>query len=458
MLCKEALRFTHAYTTSIQPAAAMGSLLSGSYPYNHGLHRSFDRIRSKEKLLSEIADNQGYRTSFFSGSPSIMKKTGLSKGFDFFDDLSFLDRKNYMNTFKRQSDLALNWIANEKQPFFSVIYNSELESLNDTETDVTAFEKLDENLAAFFSSLKEKNLWESSYIVVLGLQGASGYSRPNETLMSNLHSENTNISLFIKPPRQKGDDGVSWKVDTTINLADVGWSLMKTLDENYLKPIDEYLLTLDFSYLWKNKTDPDFDSTERKILIEAVNPWANDTETRFAILMGNLVYIENQTDELFNSLNDGLETIDISSSATPMQNDFKNENRKLANSLRSMTRQNPWVHFKTDVDDWVNSNRDYWTKPNERTKIFSAETERFDKTREKQPLTVLLFQNLLATNRQEVLKQLKLKLDPTRPQAERDAYFEEARRQSINLSLENLWGLWGHNKIWNQSLVIKEYQ
>src|SRR6476620_7886720 len=37
-LCQESIRYTNAYTTSTQPAAAMGSFLTGAYPYNHSLH------------------------------------------------------------------------------------------------------------------------------------------------------------------------------------------------------------------------------------------------------------------------------------------------------------------------------------------------------------------------------------------------------------------------------------
>lgn len=458
VLCKEALRFTHAYTTSIQPAAAVGSLLSGSYPYRHGLHRSYSRIYSKQKLLSEIAANQGYRTSFFSGSPEIMKKTGLAKGFDLFDDLSFLDKKNYINTFKFQTDIALNWISNSPRSFLTVIHNSELESLSDAEADVTTLEKLDENLAHFFTSLKERNLWESNYVVVLGLQGASDYNRPNETSMSNLHSENTNIPLFVKPPRQKGDDGISWKIDSFVTTADLGWSLIKTIDEEFLKPIDEFLAIEDFSYLWKNPTHQPENTPERRILVETVNPWSSAIETRYAILYGHFVYIENQSDELFNSLTDGLETIDISVNATSSQNDFKNENRKIISTIREQTNQSSWKHYKTDLDEWIESNRKYWSDPNSRPALLEAEFARYEKTEVRQPLTALLVQNLLVTNRQEALKKLNLKLDPARPQSERDAYFEEARRQSMNLALENLWGLWGKNKAWNQSSVIKEYQ
>lgn len=456
-LCKEALRFTHAYTTSTQPAAALGSLLTGSYPYVHGLHRSNGRIKSKYKLLSELAEAQGYRTAFLSSSPSIMKKTGLSKGFDIFDDVTFLDKKNFLTPFKRQAEMLLQWLANNEQPFLAVIYNSELQSLSDAEADSTTFEKLDENLSVFFNELKSKGLWETSYVVVLGTQGESDYSRVDETHISNLHSENTNISMFVKPPRQKGDDGMKWKVDTFVNTADLGWSLMKTIDSGFLKSTEDIFPQLDFSDLWKkNSMAPN--SVERKLLVEATNPWADGIETRYAVLQGNLVYIEAQTDQLFNSLNDGLETIDISISATTSQNDFKNENRKILSSIRANTNQNAWTHYKTDLDEWISANRDYWSEPNSRPEILENEINRYKKTRIKQPLTALLVQNLTTSNKLETLRQLGLKIDAQKSQAEKESFFEESRRQSLNLALENIWCLWGKNKSWIQSTVIKEYQ
>jgi hypothetical protein len=458
ILCKEAMRFTHAYTTSVQPAAAVGSLLSGSYPYVHGLHRSWGRIQPQEKLLSEIADSQGYRTSFFSGSPAIMKKTGLSRGFDSFDDLSFLDKRNYITPFSKQAEAAFNWMTDSDQPFLTVIYSSELESLNDAEADVTTLEKFDESLAGFFSDLKRKDLWESSYVIVLGLQGVSDYSRPDETVMSNLHSENTNITMFVKPPRRKGDEGMNWKIDTFVTTADLGWSLIQTIDDDFFKQPDELFPALDFSNLWKKTNETSAVNDERNILIETVNPWADGIETRYAILQGNLVYVESQNDELFNSLNDGLETIDISSAATSTQTDFKTENRKLIATLRQKTKQDSWLHFKTEMDDWIESNRDYWSEPNSRPEIFEAELARYKKTKIKQPLTSLLVQNLTTTGKTEILKDLGLKIDAQKSATEKESYFEEARRQSMNLSLENLWGLWGKNKAWDQSTVIKEYQ
>jgi len=168
VLCQESLRFTHAYTPSTQPAAAIASLLTGLYPYEHQLHRSFDRLSIKANSLAEIATAKNYRTSFWSGSPSILKKTGLSRGFDLFDDFSFLDKKNYFNTLKSQSDFFLNWARESHEPFFSVLYNSELENISEGESEITNFEKFDEKLAVFFEELKNNQLWEQNYIIVTG--------------------------------------------------------------------------------------------------------------------------------------------------------------------------------------------------------------------------------------------------------------------------------------------------
>jgi hypothetical protein len=460
LLCKEALRFTHAYTTSTQSAAALGSILSGSYPYTHQLHRSLDRIHSKQKLLSELADQKNYRTSFLSGSPTILKKTGLSRGFDVFDDLSFLERKNYLSDFKIQSQTTLNWIKESSDPFFAILYNSELESLNEGQSEVSTFEKLDEKLSNFFSELKAQNQWENNFVIVVGLQGESDYSRPEDTMSSNLHSENTNVTLFIKPPRQMGDEGIHWKVDNPVNLADLGYSLMKTIEPTALITLDEHFSVLDFSYLWKkNETEPK-NLENRKLLIEAINPWCSALETRFAIVYKNFIYIESKIDELYNTLNDGLETINITRVATVIQNDFINENRIKLAALRALNFQSKWTEYKSENENLITTNREYWSKPNSRNALLESEFAHFKKTKISQPLTALMLQSFVTSNKLDQLKILGLKIDNKilNYEKEKENYYDEARRQSINLSIENAWAIWENNQNWVQSTFIKEYQ
>ena len=266
-LCQESIRFTNAFTTSTQTAAAMGSLLSGAYPYQHRLHRSFDRINPEQPLLQEFFKSANYRTSFWSGNPAILKKTGLSRGFDVFDDSSFLNQSMYSMNFKEQTILFRNWANESALPFFSVIYTSELESLNEGETQISSIENFDDKLGLFFNELKAANLWESNYVVVLGLQGKSEYNRPNESAFSNLHSENTNVALFVKPPRQKGDEGINWKIDGAVNLADLGYSLIKTINPLYTLIKDLRFPVWEFSGLWMKNENLSADS--RKLIVSS---------------------------------------------------------------------------------------------------------------------------------------------------------------------------------------------
>lgn len=452
ILCREALRFTHAYTTSTQSAAAMGSILTGLYPYEHKLHRSFDRIDYKVTQLQSIASEQGYRTAFWSGGPAILKKTGLSKDFDLFDDSTLLEKKNYSSSLKMQVEVFAAWSQESKLPYFATIYNSELENLNEGEAEISSFEKMDEILAQLFAELKYNKLWENNYVIVTGLQGQSIYNRLRETPFSNLHSENTNVLLFIKPPRQKGDEGINWKVDSPISLADLGYSLMRTIKTDYQNPIDLQFPVWDFSHLWlKNASRAEMSefnlNNPRHILLEAANTWKSQIETRFAVLYRNLVYLEDESNEVYNILTDGLETINLASS----QKDFIIDNQQELRLIRDQKSLTKWVDFRPAQYEYVLANREYWSKPNGRISLLENEIKNMSKTDAANPLSVIAVQTL-STKDKSLEKKLKLTA------AAKELLYNEARRQSLNLSLENIWGIWSPDQQWLQSDFIKEYQ
>lgn len=457
-LCGEGIRFTHAYTTSVQSAAAMGSILTGLYPLQHQLHRSFDRLAPGTKMIQDTADQMGYQTYFLSGSPTILKKTGLSSGFDIFDDSSFLERKSYFVDFKYQADKFLSLIQESSDPFFTVIYNSELEALNEGESQISSLEKLDEKFYKFFNDLKQKRLWDENYIIVVGLQGDPDNSRLEETAFSNLNSDNTKVNLFVKPPRYLSDDGLFWKMDSTISLADLGLSLWNTLNEKK-KPLANNIETkfpiVDFSSIWKTQ-NKNFPIAARKLLIEAANTWVDETSLRFAILYKNLVQIEAKKDLVFNTLTDGLESINIAS----QYKDFALENDQDIKTLRNQFKISLWDDYKPAWSDWVDLNREYWSKPNSRVSVLEKELLRIKKERKTQPLSAILAKHLVRTSRGAELQKikaidLKQKNVTERP---RIMTFENIKQQSLNLALENIWGLWHPNRRWLQSNVILDNQ
>jgi hypothetical protein len=434
-LCQESIRFTNAFTTSTQSAAALGSLLSGTYPYMNNLHRSFDRIHPNLPLLPEFFKQQGYRTSFWSAKPSVLKKTGLARGFDIFDDASFLSQPRYSMPFKEQLGLFENWASESDTAFFSVIYTSELESLNEGEAQISGLENFDEKLGQFFDLLKSKNMWESNYIIVVGLQGKSEYNRPFESVFSNLHTESTNIALFIKPPRQKGDEGINWKVDSTMTIADFGYSLIKTIKPDFKTIQDNIYPLVDYSRVWIKNSIESTVNPQRKIILEAANTWSQNMELRFALVFKNYLFLESEKNEFYNKLNDGLETIDL----IDEQSEIKTEDLKNLSTLRQNIGASKWINYRPPQYQWVLSNREYWAQPNNRAALFEVERKRLLKEKTSQPLSTLLIYFL-------------------NNKLEKDSLFEEARRNSYNLSLENIWGLWNQNRQWPQPDVKTENQ
>lgn len=317
MLCKESIRFTHAYTTSLQPAAAMGSVLTGHYPFQNKLHRSYDRIDSNIENVMALAKQKKMRTAFFSGSPHILKKTGLSDWVDHFDDSAALSNRNYFKSLKDQIEEFQDWQSNLNADFFSIIYNSELEIVNDLDGNV--IDRIDEQLYDFFQQLKEKKIWDTTHIILVGLNGKNDYSRLNETAFSNLHSENTQVTLLIKPPRQLGDEGINWKADDNVNLADLGYTLkcsFKPCPANSLP--DEMSLQFPQTNLQiysRNEQGPS-SAKNRKILIEAPATITSlkqvlSRQTRYALIMDNELYIEGLPPAYYNTLTDVLETTNL---------------------------------------------------------------------------------------------------------------------------------------------------
>lgn len=434
-LCKESIRFTNAYTTSIHSAAAMGSLLSGTYPFQHGLHRSFDRISSSKKLIQEFYKDRGYRTAFWSGKATILKKTGLSRGFELFDDFSLLNQLKYAMSFSEQSELFIIWALDSSKPFFSVIYNSEVESLNEGESQISNLENFDEKLGIFFNKLKEIGLWDSNYVIVIGLQGKSDYNRTNESIFSNLHTENSNVALFIKPPRDKGDEGIGWKSNAYITTADFGLSLIKTLVPNYQVAQNANFEIVDYSHFWKNNDIENLSTNSRKLVVETANTWKKNLELRYAIIDGNYLYIEGEKNQLFNKLTDGLETIDIAKTHAELVDTEFN----FISEIRKEISAGKWTDYQPSIYSAVLANREYWSNPNNRGQLFQNEKKRLTKEKQTQPLSSLLvyYEN---------------------PKLIKDELYDIARLNSYNLSLENIWGLWTSTKKWDQPKVTNEHQ
>jgi hypothetical protein len=238
VLCEESIRFTHAYTPSTLSAPALASLMTGLYPFQHKLHHNgVPGLNASLQTLAEAGIENGYRTAFFSGGPPVFKKTGLNQGFEIFDDNFSPSMQSLFKPFKKNIESFEKWLDQEvgSSPFIAVFYVPDLSFLETKtissggETRSQSFEsqleELDAQLLNLIRRLRKKEIWRDAVFVFTGLQGRSNVDRKNEIPPLNLHVENTQVPLFMKPPQKVRDSMLHWTVDRNVSLSDVGTTL-----------------------------------------------------------------------------------------------------------------------------------------------------------------------------------------------------------------------------------------
>ncbi|MES3038004.1 MAG: sulfatase-like hydrolase/transferase, partial [Bdellovibrionota bacterium] len=244
VLCREFIRFTHTYTPSLMAVPAMSSLLTGKYPIEHGVRHN-GQVLTQTRLVSELALQQGYRTAFFSGGAPVLRKSGLHRGFETFDDSLPTDGSDtYFKPFRKSLEHFKSWVKKEagSDAYFVVFYAPDLSYTDRVTQDQfgelrnrtfeSQLEEFGDGLAELFKFLKDQKRWDSTQIYFTSLNGRDVYSRGEEFLHLNLHSEMTQVPLFIKPAQKKRDEPSVWKVDQNVSLVDVGITIFDEFDAN----------------------------------------------------------------------------------------------------------------------------------------------------------------------------------------------------------------------------------
>ncbi len=120
-LTTQGLFFENAITTAPLTLPAHTSLLTGRYPYHHGVRDNAGAVDASELTLAEILKTNGYHTYAFVGGFPLDHRFGLNQGFDLYDDL-FPRQKNSSLDFRseRGADAVVSSVLQTKvvPPFF----------------------------------------------------------------------------------------------------------------------------------------------------------------------------------------------------------------------------------------------------------------------------------------------------------------------------------------------------
>ncbi|MFP5518550.1 MAG: sulfatase-like hydrolase/transferase [Bdellovibrionia bacterium] len=316
ILCAESIRFTHAYTPSLQSVPTLASLLTGLYPIEHGTRHNGQTLSASLDTNAEIAVKNGYRTAFFSGGAPVLRKTGLNQGFELFDDEFILSPQHIHRAVHKNINNFIDWLdESSAKRFFSFIYIPDLIFTHiptaNSEGELRSYsfnsqlEEVDEALYGLFARLKDKDQWNNTQIIVLGLTGHSQSERPNEPGPMNLNSENTQVALFVKPATPPRDLALSWKIDRNVTLVDIGHTLRDQLGGNDSPLFNSFpTLSLKFNLKDLEKIIPQ----KRPILIETAWPsWRYKLGPRYAFVYDKYVWIHDTEPKIYNSLIDHFE-------------------------------------------------------------------------------------------------------------------------------------------------------
>jgi hypothetical protein len=106
------VRFTHAFTTSTQAVPALSSVLTGELPSATGLRdNGTGFLSAKWETAAEIAVASGFKTLFLSGGSPVIGRTGLSQGFEIFDDYIQPTVDRVFRPLKDSAKMLGNWLS-----------------------------------------------------------------------------------------------------------------------------------------------------------------------------------------------------------------------------------------------------------------------------------------------------------------------------------------------------------
>ncbi len=320
LMCKNSVRFTHAYTPSLLSQSALSSIMTGLYPFEHNVHNNGpDFLKASLPNVAKVAVQKGFHTAFFSGGPPALRSSGLQQGFEHFEDNLTLNLKKIFRSADMTFSLFSNWTKEVDAPFFSVIFVPDLlftsyETVDEfgekrNLTRESQIENLDSNLGLLFSQMKKEKTWDQTNIFLVGLNGHGGETSSNRNPMLNLHSENTQISLLIKPAGKPRDEGLSWSYDEPVTLPDIGRTLFDML-EAPPSVTSKLVVNSLFDAIKKPVTNK---PSERWIYSESYwGSWRKNIGILYSLRKNNTLYIQDTHRHFFNTLTDRQETSDIS--------------------------------------------------------------------------------------------------------------------------------------------------
>lgn len=311
-LRQESILFEKAYSHVPLTLPSHASLLTGTLPAVHGvLDNGGYRLDPSVPTLAEILKQQGYATGAAVSAIVLAGTSGISRGFDFYDDAiepSSLGQPS--GEVRRAGDetagLLIRWLDGMKQPrVFGFLHLYEPHApyeppepfrsryANPYDGMVAAADAI---VGTFLEHLKASGLYDRSMILFLSDHGEGLGDHGESEHGVFLYRESIQVPLLVKLPRRDGEARpalAGTSVPVPVQLIDVVTTVAKTLAVPGFHPPPETLSIVDLA----SGTKP----AERRIFAETFFPrirfgWS---ELR-SLVDGRWQYIEAPRPEFYD--------------------------------------------------------------------------------------------------------------------------------------------------------------
>ena len=118
-LAKSSIVFEQAYAATTNTTPSHASMLTGLYPWSHGLRRDGWRLDENVTTLPELFQRAGYETGAFVSAVTMKRQTRLDRGFHVYEDRFEEHERRGDRTFEKMQA----WLRRvAKKPFFGFLH------------------------------------------------------------------------------------------------------------------------------------------------------------------------------------------------------------------------------------------------------------------------------------------------------------------------------------------------
>lgn len=222
-LARDGIAFRNAWAHSPLTLPSHLSMFTGMLPPEHGVRDNagyrFDA--SAHPTLAELLRKSGYRTGAAVSAYVLRGATGVSAGFDEYDDAIGIVDGAPVGALQRAGEvsegIAERWVAGQgEKPFFFFLhlYEPHTPYTPTYEADVA---HADQIVGKFLDFLKQRGLYDRAVIVLLSDHGEGLMDHGEQEHGVLLYRESLQVPLIVKPAGAREHR----QVDTPVGLIDV---------------------------------------------------------------------------------------------------------------------------------------------------------------------------------------------------------------------------------------------